>query len=242
MIRRRSKTTMILAATLIAAVLSGCVFGQRTGPVQTESETIDLGDAESVAVNLRMGGGELTVQGGADALMEAGFRYNVADWEPMVDYSVSGGRGELTVEQPDVRGGLRLDEYEYAWDLRFADDVPMDLTSQLGAGRSTLDVSELSLTSFNVEMGAGDTTVDLAGDWQEDLDVSIRGGVGRATVYLPSDVSTRVTVNGGIGEVDTTGLSRDGDAYVNDAFGAGDATLEVDIEGGVGEINLEVRE
>ena len=238
----RSRTAVFLAATLVAALLSGCALGQRAGPIQTGSETVELGGAESVAVNLRMGGGELTVEGGADALMEADFRYNVADWEPMVEYEVSGGRGELIVEQPDVRGGLRLDEYEYAWDLAFAGDVPMDLTSQLGAGRSTLDVSELSLTSFDVEMGAGDTTVDLAGDWQEDLDVSIRGGVGQATVYLPSDVSTRVTVDGGIGELDATGLSRDGDAYVNESFEGGDATLEVGIEGGVGRINLEVQE
>jgi hypothetical protein len=242
MTRRHSKFIMVVTATLIAAALSGCALLRRAGPVQTKSETVELGDAESVAVNLRMGGGELTVEGGAGALMEADFRYNVADWEPMVDYSVSGGRGQLTVEQPDVRGGLRLDEYEYVWDVALAGDVPMDLTSQLGAGRSTLDVAELSLTSFEVEIGAGDTTVDLDGDWQEDLDVSIRGGVGQATIYLPAEVSTRVTVDGGIGDLDTTGLSRDGDAYVNEAYEGGDAALEVAIEGGVGQINLEVRE
>jgi hypothetical protein len=36
------------------------------------------------------------------------------------------------------------------------------------------------------------------------------------------------------------GLSRDGDAYVNDAYGESEATLNVDIEGGVGLIRLEV--
>ena len=237
-----SKIAFVLVVIGIATALSGCVLLRRTGPVQTGSETVELGDAESVAVNLRMGGGELTVQGGADALMEADFSYNVADWEPMVEYDVSGGRGELSVEQPDVRGGLRLDEYEYVWDLAFADDVPMDLTAQLGAGRSTLNVADLSLTSLSFEVGAGDTTVDLDGNWEEDLDVSMRGGVGQATIYLPGDVSTRVTVDGGIGEVDATGLSRDGGAYVNEPFEGGDATLEVDIEGGVGQINLEVQE
>jgi hypothetical protein len=242
MTQKHVRIPVMLAVTLVAALLSGCVLLRRTGPVQTKSETVELGDAESVAVNLRMGGGELSVEGGADALMAADFTYNVADWEPMVEYDVSGGRGELSVEQPDVRGGLQLDEYEYVWDLTFANDVPMDLTAQLGAGRSTLNVADLSLTSFSFEAGAGDTTVDLDGDWEEELDVSMRGGVGQATIYLPADVSTRVTVDGGIGELETAGLSRDGDAYVNDAYQGGDATLDVDIEGGVGRINLEVRE
>ena len=49
----------------------------------------------------------------------------------------------------------------------------------------------------------------------------------------------RVDVAGGLGEVQAEGLSRDGDAYVNDAYGKSEATLNVDIEGGVGLIRLE---
>jgi hypothetical protein len=36
------------------------------------------------------------------------------------------------------------------------------------------------------------------------------------------------------------GLQREGDSYVNDAYGDSDVTLEVDVQGGVGQINLEV--
>jgi hypothetical protein len=41
-------------------------------------------------------------------------------------------------------------------------------------------------------MGAGEVTVDLTGDWQNDLDVNIEGGVGEITLRLPRGVGVRV--------------------------------------------------
>lgn len=242
--RKGVVATTLLGAAVFMALASGCSFIKRTGPLQTESQTVELQGAESVTVDLRMGAGELTVLGGGDALMEADFIYNVAEWQPIVDYSVSGDQGELTVRQPgaDVTD-LAIDDYRYEWDLSFADDVPMEMTIDVGAGRSNLNVADLALTSLVVNTGAGDTTVDLAGgDWPDGLDVTMRGGVGRATVYLPSDVGVRADVTGGIGQVNATGLTREGDAYVNEAYDGGEATLSLDVEGGVGQISLEVVE
>jgi hypothetical protein len=54
--------------------------------MKRESQVVDLKDARSVGADLRMGAGELNVTGGTDALMEADFAYNVADWKPHVSY------------------------------------------------------------------------------------------------------------------------------------------------------------
>jgi hypothetical protein len=89
-------------------------------------------------------------------------------------------------------------------------------------------------------MGAGETTVDLTGDYEQDLAATIEGGVGEATVVLPGEVGVRVNAEGGLGEINTEGLQRDGESYVNDAYGDSEVTLEVDVRSGVGEINLEV--
>jgi hypothetical protein len=74
----------------------------------------------------------------------------------------------------------------------------------------------------------------------ESTGVSIQGGVGEATVMLPSEVGVRAKAEGGIGKINAEGLTREGNSYVNDAYGNSDVILEVDVEGGVGEINLEV--
>ena len=95
---------------------------------------MDLDNAQSVVAHLRMGAGELNLTGGADALLEADFDYNVADWEPEVSYDVSGDTGELTVEQgsgEDVRFG---GEARNEWNLRFNDEVPTELRVEMGAG------------------------------------------------------------------------------------------------------------
>ena len=45
---------------------------------------------------------------------------------------------------------------------------------------------------------------------------------------------------GRIGKINAERLERVGDSYVNGAYGESDVTLNVDVQGGVGEINLEV--
>jgi uncharacterized protein YciU (UPF0263 family) len=244
MYRRRARLMALLAAALSAAALSGCVFFPQTGGLVRRNQTVERAGVETLSVELRMGGGELKLQGGADTLLEADFAYNVAEWEPIVEYDVNGDEGQLTIRQPAVDDitDLRLGDYVYEWDLRFAEDVPMAMDIQLGAGRSDLDVAEVTLTSLDVEVGAGQTTIYLNRDWTDDVDVSIRGGVGEAVIYLPAEVSVRIAVDGGIGQVETMGLTREGDVYVNQAYAGGDAVLEIEIDGGIGQINLEVVE
>jgi hypothetical protein len=229
----------LVVLMVAAALFLGSCGTQRIGEMQRESQTVDLENAQSVETELRMGAGELNVSGGADALMEADFSYNVADWKPEVSYDLSGDTGELIVEQGSG-GGIPGGDARNEWDIRFNDEVPTDLHLQMGAGESNLDLDSLTLTGLDLQMGAGETTVDLTGDYGQDLEARIQGGVGEATVLLPSEVGVRAKAEGGIGKIDAQGLQREGDSYVNDAYGDSDVTLEVDVQGGVGQINLEV--
>jgi len=231
---------LAIAAILLAA--GGCSppgQGVRVGPLQTESRSVDLGSAKSVSVEINMGAGELEVSGGADELLDADFTYNVAELKPEVSYS----GGKLIVQVPDVKVGIRslwdLDDYRYEWDLRLNDDVPMAMNVDLGAGEADLALGSLSLTSLDIDMGAGRITVDLTGDWQNDLDAKLQGGVGELTVRLPRDVGVRVDVDTGVGDVNAAGLTKNGDVYTNDAYGESEVTLRIDIDAGVGRINLE---
>ena len=233
---------VMMVATAVFAGACGTQRGetQQVGEMQRESQSIQAENAQSVRANLRMGAGELNLTGGADQLMEADFAYNVPDWKPKVNYDVSGDMGELTVRQGDG-GGVRLGgDARNEWDIRFNDEVPTNLSVQMGAGESDLDLDDLTLSGLELEMGAGRTTIDLTGDYERDLVASIQGGVGQATVQLPSEVGVRVEAQGGLGEINAEGLQKEGEAYVNDAYGDSEDTLDVDIQGGVGQINLEV--
>jgi hypothetical protein len=233
----------MMAATAIVASACGTQPGgtqQQVGKMQSESKSVDLENAQTARAQLKMGAGELTITGGADQLMEGEFSYNVADWKPKVTYDVSGEEGELVVKQGSAEGAHLGGDARNEWDISLNDEVPTDLVVQMGAGESDLDLDSLTLTGVDLQMGAGKTTVDLTGDYAQSFDVSIQGGVGEATVMLPSEVGVKAKAEGGLGKINAEGLKRVGDSYVNDAYGESDVTLSVEVQGGVGEINLEV--
>ncbi|HEX6384160.1 MAG TPA: toast rack family protein [Anaerolineae bacterium] len=240
---KRNLLILVLAGILLLA--TGCdLIRLQVGPTETETQSVELGDAESVDVNINMGVGELNVSGGAGNLLDATFTFNVDEWRPEVDYDVSGGRGRLTIEQPgELPEGIPDDDVTYRWDLQLSDDVPMDLEVNLGVGESELDLSGLFLTGLTMNLGVGQTTVDLSGAWPDSFDVAIRGGVGETTVRLPRDVGVRVSTRTGIGNIVVNDLNRSGDTYTNDAYDEGaDVVLDVTLEGGIGEITLELAE
>jgi hypothetical protein len=237
---------VMMAATAILAGACGTQRGgsQQVGKMQHESQSVDLKNAQSAHAKLMMAAGELNITGGADQLMEGDFSYNVSDWKPKVNYDVSGQKGELVVKQgraEDIRLGDRLGgKARNEWDISLNDELPIDLVVKMGAGESELDLDSLALTGLLLQMGAGKTTVDLTGDYSQNFDASIEGGVGVATVLLPSEVGVKAKAEGGLGKINAKGLQRVGDSYVNDAYGESDVNLSVDVEGGVGEINLKV--
>ena len=239
------RLAFLFALLITAAVLAGACGTQpggtqQVGKMQRESKSVDLQNAQSARANLKMGAGELNLTGGADRLMEGDFSYNVADWKPKVSYDMSGDTGELVVRQGGAEGSNLGAHARNEWDIRLNDEVPTDLVVQMGAGESDLDLDSLALTGLNLQMGAGKTTVDLTGDYAQGFNASIQGGVGEATVMLPSGVGVKAKAEGGLGKINTEGLQKVGDSYVNEAYGESDVILRVDIQGGVGEINLEV--
>jgi hypothetical protein len=221
-------------------VIAGCnTEDWDTGPPQAESQTVKLGGAKSARVEIEMSAGELSVGSGAKELLEADFSYHSSSARPEVEYNVSGGQGQLTIRHRGSvhgRGGGHN-----KWDLHLSNKVPLELKVDQGAGRAKLTLGGLSLHRLDLNIGAGETIVDLTGDWKNDLTANIKGGVGKATVRLPSDVGVRATAHGGIGAVNVLGgMIKTGDAYVNEVYGKSPITVKVNVEGGVGEINLEL--
>ncbi|HKQ88048.1 MAG TPA: LiaF domain-containing protein, partial [Candidatus Acidoferrales bacterium] len=97
----------------------------------------------------------------------------------------------------------------------------------------------LDLTHLEVHMGAGEMVLDLTGQRKQNLSADIHGGVGQARIRLPKDVGVRAHATGGIGAVNAHGLTKQGDDYVNAAYGKTPTTIDLSVEGGIGEIDLD---
>jgi hypothetical protein len=252
----KMKQLMILVTTFL--LLTGCFSTMRVGELKTDSQQVQLGNAERVDVDIRMGAGKLDVSGGDTTdLLDATLTYNVAEWEPQITYEESDGVGHLEVRQPDGEEIGWNNDMQYEWSLRFNEDLPMNMDVQMGAGQSNFDLEMLNLDALRIETGAGETTVDLhggrvrnldvstgagkvaldlGGEWDHDLNGRIRGGVGELIVTLPAENNVEVRVQGGLGAINASGLTHSGDTYSHNA--GSESTLMLDIEGGIGQITL----
>jgi hypothetical protein len=192
--------------------LTGCIV-ESAGPTAHDFRVIEKDSTDPVRVTLNMGAGNLRVGSGTDKLMRADFDYNVPAWKPEVSYTA----GKLTISQPNSHGP-HFGNTKYEWDVR------------LNRG--------LALRHVQVDMGVGTIQMDLRGQPKRDYDVAIHGGVGEATVRVPSDVAVVAEAHGGIGDISARGMRKEDSRYYNDAYGKAKVTIHLDVQGGVGSIHL----
>jgi hypothetical protein len=227
----------VISVLWLAALACNAIPTTRVNELRTDTHTIPADSATSADVQIEMGAGELSVQGGTGNLMDATFRYNVDEWKPSVDYRENGGVGELTVSQQGERvpvGSQVVNE----WVIQLSNDLPLNLTIRTGASKSDLALSALNLNQLNIETGVGVTELDLSGGWQQDVSVSIEGGVGELTVKLPSEMGVRVNMDTALVGVNADNLIKDDQGYVNQAYGTAPHTLTLDLQAGVGAVTL----
>jgi hypothetical protein len=228
------RTALVAAATI---VLSGCeVNTDFGGPLQHLDKSIDLDKSEMARVEIKMGAGELKVEGGSSKLMDAGFDYNIASSKPTVHYNASSFRGELLIEQPS--GFHSGTNSKYKWDLHLNNKLPLDVVTHLGAGQANLNLGAMNLRSVEVHMGVGQVELDLRGNPSHDYNVEIHGGIGQAIVHLPSTVGIVANASGGIGDIEVHGLEKNNGRWTNAAYEHSPVTIHLDVKGGIGNITL----
>lgn len=229
------RTALVAAATI---VLGGCSINidSDAGPAQHFDKSIDLDKSEMARVEIKMGAGELKVEGGSSKLMEAGFDFNSDASKPAVHYNASSFRGELVVEQPSGFHGGKNSTYK--WDLRVNNKLPIDFVTHLGAGEAHLNLGAMTLRSVEIHMGVGQVELDLRGKPAKDYNVELHGGIGQAIVHLPATVGIVANASGGIGDITVRGLEKNNGQWTNAAYQHSPVTIHLDVKGGIGNITL----
>ncbi len=235
----KTKIYLINILFVIALLLTSCDSILKVGELQTDTRSVDIGEAKSVTVDINFGAGNLTVTGGAEKLLAAEFKYNVAKLKPQVDYTDH----TLVVEQPSVITLPLLQnstKFRNEWILHLSNEVPMDMSVNMSHGTSDLEMSGLWLNHLEISVGTGTCVINLDDQWKHDLDVSIGSGATDITVKLPSAIGVRVEIVSGRTTVEASGLTQEGNVYINAAYGVSDVTLHVSMSPGTGRIGLEV--
>jgi len=230
-----------VSCVTLAAIVLLIFFGTRmvrakSFGIRHESSSIERGSAQSVQASIQIPAGTMHLSGAPVSLLDAEFRYRPSDGEPSVEYGLDGKVGRLTISQE--QGGTHFGTKANDWVLRLANDLPIELDMNMGAGESALDFRGLDVRRLDVNVGAGELKLDLRGNRKADLEANIVGGAGSAEILLPREVGVRVAASGGLGVVSAHGLDRDGDDYVNAAYRKSPVTITLTIQGGVGTVDL----
>src|SRR5216684_7476943 len=189
---------LAFVTVLVVLLWHGRSFSRRHGfysGTQHNTQTVDLQGAKSAHARLEMGAGQLTINGGANHLLDADFNYSNSFDQPRVDYSVTGGVGQLNISQESH--SLHFGRSENDWNLRFGKDIPLELKVDMGAGQGNLHFRDVPLTRLDLNLGAGQIDIDFTGDRKTELTADIEGGVGQATINVGRQISFAVA-----GEVD----------------------------------------
>jgi hypothetical protein len=230
--------SMATAGVLTLCSCNGVNVNVDNGPIKTDHNVIELDKAEIVNTKFHMGVGEMNIKGGSTKLMEGDFSYSIPAWKPEIKYGSTGFRGTLSIEQPSKAKGFNSNAGDYKWDVKLNDQVAQDFEFVIGVGVTRADLSTINIRSVDVKMGVGELELNLRGKPQKDYSVSIKGGVGEARILLPKDIGVIANASGGLGGVDTTGMTQNGNQYVNEAYKKSPVTIRLTIEGGVGGIKL----
>ena len=202
----------------------------KTGPTVKEDILVpDLGtDDKPLIVEVNFGAGELSIDSGADALIEGTAIYNVEDFSPEI--KKTDRKVEISTGNLDIDGFPKfVSRIVNEWELHLS-DRPMDLSVFAGAYKGDLELGGLSLSNLRIADGAAEVNVNFAEPNQVEMG-SFRYDTGASSVTLSNlgNANFRsLTFQGGAGsyELDFSGDLQD-DASVLIQTGLSELTISV---------------
>jgi hypothetical protein len=223
-------------------------------------KAIETGKAKTVKTDISFIAGELNIKGSTKELTECFYGYRNEFIRPMISYHEAGKTGYLKIESESLKN-RDIDDIgkKNLWNLFLNDKIQNSVAIELKAGESDINLEGFNLSRFEYRMlagesninlrntsvpsvyfsmSAGEAKINLSGKWKNDLVANIKGGVGELNLYVPYNIGVRITVSGLLGEIDIPFYNKSGKTYTNDLYGKTDNTLYIDINGGIGEINV----
>ena len=158
-----SSTRIKLGIAVLALATLVVACDEERMDFETETKTVALEGAARAEIGLHMGAGQLKVRGAdQEALLEGSFEYNRARLRPDIDYRRFDDKGILHVRHAR-RNSIPFGRVRNRWDLALSQSVPLDLSIDLGAGESDIDLRGLKLERLEIDMGVGEVKLNLRG-------------------------------------------------------------------------------
>ena len=208
---------------------------------------VPLGDAQSARVSLSVGAGDLrigalptgdaSVLATADATLPNGVSLvkTVAnhDGEAELTLATQGRGGSFW---PFANHGQRSESLT----VSLGNKVPLNLQTNLGAGQSDLDLTNLPIQTLDVNTGGGQTTIHFPINANQTR-ANIRSGAGQLTLIIPPDTGAYLhTTNGLVSvHVPSDRYTQVADGYQSDNYASAKSQIDIYVQMGVGQVDVQ---
>jgi hypothetical protein len=125
------------------------------------------------------------------------------------------------------------------WDVKLNEKIPLRLDASIGAAASTIDLSELKISSMRLSTGASSTSLTLPAN-AGSTKVVVKSGVASIDIFVPEGVAARIYATAGLGsiQVDRDRFPRIGSKYESPDYSGAENKVELMVDTGLGATNI----
>jgi|YNPBryantNP2012_1023418.scaffolds.fasta_scaffold22122_2 hypothetical protein len=242
---RRSIWGSLLAVVLTLAILAGAAWlmvGRVGGePLPGEEVAQPSGQATEATVVLMPAVGELHVSAAPASspnLLEGTVRPLYGE-QVVQDVAQAGGTLSVTLRSTGTSFMPAVGGTGEGWNLQLNPNLPLRLSTAMGAGYSELRLTGLTLKDLNVSTGIGETRVILPAEGRFRAEVD--GAIGQITIVVPAGLGVRVVLDTALVSWDTPADFRC-EEDICTSPGYEEATNRVDLEVGmaIGSVTIQM--
>jgi hypothetical protein len=245
---RRATGTVgaLFGALLILIILGGALWlsGVRSGSVEAlpgQTFTQSMERATKANVTLEPTAGSLHVSALAEPTSLVEGTVNSQDDEDVRrTFSVQDGVGNFRLKNDNVFVGFAPGGGDWrTWNLRFNPEVPIDMVVNLGVGDTTLDLTDLQISDLNVNSAVGLVTVNLPREGN--FSGKLGGAIGGATVVVPkdADVGVRLHMSNGLVVANVPhGYDKRGNTYTSPNYESAANHIDLDVSQAIGTVTV----
>ncbi|MBC8402371.1 MAG: hypothetical protein H8E14_12855 [Candidatus Marinimicrobia bacterium] len=211
----------------------------------TDDYLFDVSRVKRLSVNFNYTAGSLEIKAGTSKQIKGSIKYDPEEFLPSAQYDIFGSKGVFKVKMEslnsrhaydddtegiDFKFGFRdikNNKYSQEFDFQLPPDIPTDLKLEFALGDADIDLSNLAITSLELECGLSDVR----------LEVDEINATKCKEVYIES----------GLGDFNAYGLGLLRAEYVNLDVGLGSTYIDLskqksdltgDIDVGLGSLEL----
>jgi hypothetical protein len=198
-----------------------------------------LDKATSSEIRFTMAVGEMNLSGGADKDMlvsgKAGLPKEMT-LEPHYSAPVN-GKSSLSLEGNGMVI-IPVNTNMSPWNFDLNSKIPMDLTTEMGAGQMRIDLTGTKVNEISTEMGVGQTILTLPSGM--DVNATVSGAVGELLIRVPKGAEVVIKMDKAVvGSSMPNGYLRDHDTIRSPEAKAGADKITIQADLAVGSIDIE---